>query len=51
MFLTIDLKEANVTGYINLGEDLSKTQDLLNMVQNNIVWVKDAYDGFKTITP
>lgn len=51
MFLSIDLKEANVTGYINLGEDLSKAQDLLTMVQNNIVWVKDDYHGFKTITP
>ena len=30
MFLVIDLKN-NVKGYINLGNDLSKAQDLLNM--------------------
>lgn len=45
MFLVIDLKN-NVKGYINLGNDLSQAQDLLNMFENNIVFVKDDYQAF-----
>lgn len=46
MFLIIELKD-NIKGYINLGSDLSKAQDLLNMVENNLVFVKDNYNGFE----
>ena len=49
MFLTIELKD-NITGYINLGNDLSKAQDLLNMVENNLVFVKDNYSSFEKFT-
>ena len=48
MFLIIDVKDG-VKGYINLGNDLSKAQDLLNMVENNLVFVKDAYGTFEKI--
>lgn len=50
MFLVIDLKN-NVKGYINLGNDLSQAQDLLNMFENNIVFVKDDYRVFEKVTP
>ena len=50
MFLVIDLKN-NVKGYINLGNDLSQAQDLLNMVENNLVFVKDGYNEFEKLTP
>lgn len=49
MFLIIELKD-NVKGYINLGSDLSKAQDLLNMVENNLVFVKDNYNSFEKFT-
>lgn len=49
MFLIIELKD-NVKGYINLGSDLSKAQDLLNMVENNLVFVKDNYSSFEKFT-
>ena len=49
MFLVIDLKN-NVKGYINLGNDLSQAQDLLNMFENNIVFVKDDYRVFEKVT-
>lgn len=48
MFLIIDVKDG-VKGYINLGNDLSKAQDLLNMVENNLVFVKDNYSSFEKI--
>ena len=48
MFLIIDVKDG-VKGYINLGNDLSKAQDLLNMVENNLVFVKDSYSSFEKI--
>lgn len=48
MFLIIDLK-GGVKGYINLGNDLSQAQDLLNMVENNLVFVKDSYSSFEKI--
>ena len=50
MFLVIDLKN-NVKGYINLGNDLSQAQDLLNMFENNVVFVKDDYRVFEKVTP
>ena len=50
MFLVIDLKN-DVKGYINLGNDLSQAQDLLNMVENNLVFVKDGYSEFEKLTP
>lgn len=46
MFLIIDVKDG-VKGYINLGNDLSQAQDLLNMVENNLVFVKDSYSSFE----
>ena len=49
MFLIIELKD-NIKGYINLGSDLSKAQDLLNMVENNLVFVKDNYSSFEKFT-
>ena len=49
MFLVIELKDG-VKGYINLGSDLSKAQDLLNMVENNLVFVKDNYNSFEKFT-
>ena len=48
MFLIIDVKDG-VKGYINLGNDLSQAQDLLNMVENNLVFVKDSYSYFEKI--
>lgn len=48
MFLIIDVKDG-VKGYINLGNDLSQAQDLLNMVENNLVFVKDNYSSFEKI--
>ena len=48
MFLIIDVKDG-VKGYINLGNDLSQAQDLLNMVENNLVFVKDSYSSFEKI--
>ena len=48
MFLIIDVKDG-VKGYINLGNDLSQAQDLLNMVENNLVFVKDSYNCFEKI--
>ena len=48
MFLIIDVKD-DVKGYINLGNDLSQAQDLLNMVENNLVFVKDSYSSFEKI--
>lgn len=48
MFLIIDVKDG-VKGYINLGNDLSQAQDLLNMVENNLVFVKDNYHNFEKI--
>ena len=50
MFLIIDLQN-NIKGYINLGNDLSQAQDLLNMVENNLVFVKDGYGEFEKLTP
>lgn len=50
MFLIIDLQN-NTKGYINLGNDLSQAQDLLNMVENNLVFVKDGYGEFEKLTP
>lgn len=50
MFLIIDLQN-NTKGYINLGNDLSQAQDLLNMVENNLVFVKDGYSEFEKLTP
>lgn len=50
MFLIIDLQN-NTKGYINLGNDLSQAQDLLNMVENNFVFVKDGYNEFEKLTP
>lgn len=50
MFLIIDLQN-DVKGYINLGNDLSQAQDLLNMVENNLVFVKDGYNEFEKLTP
>ena len=49
MFLIIDVKDG-VKGYINLGNDLSQAQDLLNMVENNLIFVKDDYNSFKKFT-
>ena len=48
MFLIIDVKDG-VKGYINLGNDLSQAQDLLNMVENNLIFVKDNYSDFEKI--
>lgn len=48
MFLIIDVKDG-VKGYINLGNDLSQAQDLLNMIENNLVFVKDYYASFEKI--
>ena len=48
MFLIIDVNDG-VKGYINLGNDLSQAQDLLNMVENNLVFVKDSYSSFEKI--
>ena len=48
MFLIINVKDG-VKGYINLGNDLSQAQDLLNMVENNLVFVKDSYSSFEKI--
>ena len=48
MFLIIDVKDG-MKGYINLGNDLSQAQDLLNMVENNLVFVKDSYSSFEKI--
>lgn len=48
MFLIIDVKDG-VKGFINLGNDLSQAQDLLNMVENNLVFVKDSYSSFEKI--
>lgn len=48
MFLIIDVKD-NVKGYINLGNDLSQAQDLLNMIENNLVFVKDSYGCFEKV--
>ena len=50
MFLIIDLQN-DTKGYINLGNDLSQAQDLLNMVENNLVFVKDGYSEFEKLTP
>lgn len=50
MFLIIDLQN-NLKGYINLGNDLSQAQDLLNMVENNLVFVKDGYGEFEKLAP
>ena len=50
MFLIIDLQN-DTKGYINLGNDLSQAQDLLNMVENNLVFVKDGYGDFEKLTP
>ena len=50
MFLIIDLQN-DTKGYINLGNDLSQAQDLLNMVENNLVFVKDGYGAFEKLTP
>ena len=49
MFLIIDVKDG-VKGYINLGNDLSQAQDLLNMVENNLIFVKDGYNSFEKFT-
>ena len=50
MFLIIDLQN-DTKGYINLGNDLSQAQDLLNMVQNNLVFIKHGYNEFEKLTP
>lgn len=50
MFLIIDLQN-DTKGYINLGNDLSQAQDLLSMVENNFVLVKDGYSEFEKLTP
>ena len=50
MFLIIDLQN-DIKGYINLGNDLSQAQDLLNMVENNLVFIKDGYNEFQKLTP
>ena len=50
MFLIIDLQN-DIKGYINLGNDLSQAQDLLNMVENNLVFIKDGYNEFEKLTP
>lgn len=50
MFLIIDLQN-DIKGYINLGNDLSQAQDLLNMVENNLVFVRDGYNEFEKLTP
>ena len=50
MFLIIDLQN-DIKGYINLGNDLSQAQDLLNMVENNLVFVKDGYNEFEKLAP
>lgn len=50
MFLIIDLQN-DIKGYINLGNDLSQAQDLLNMVENNLVFVKDGWNEFEKLTP
>ena len=50
MFLIIDLQN-DIKGYINLGNDLSQAQDLLNMVENNLVFVKDGYNEFEKLIP
>ena len=50
MFLIIDLQN-DTKGYINLGNDLSHAQDLLNMVENNLVFIKDGYNEFEKLTP
>lgn len=50
MFLIIDLQN-DTKGYINLGNDLSQVQDLLNMVENNLVFIKDGYNKFEKLTP
>ncbi len=50
MFLIVDLQNT-IEGYINLGNDLSQAQDLLNMVENNLVFVKDGYGEFEKLTP
>lgn len=50
MFLIIDLQNS-IKGYINLGNDLSQAQDLLNVVENNLVFVKDGYGEFEKLTP
>lgn len=50
MFLIIDLQN-NTKGYINLGNDLYQAQDLLNMIENNLVFVKDGYGEFEKLTP
>ena len=49
MFLIIDVKDG-VKGYINLGNDLSQAQDLLNMVENNLIFVTDGYNSFAQFT-
>ena len=49
-FLIIDLQN-DIKGHINLGNDLSQAQDLLNMVENNLVFVKDGYNEFEKLTP
>lgn len=50
MFLIIDLQN-DIKGYINLGNDLSQAQNLLNMVENNLVFIKDGYGEFEKLTP
>ena len=50
MFLIIDLQN-DTKGYINLGNDLSQAQDLLNMVENNLVFIKNGYSTFEKLTP
>ena len=50
MFLIIDLQN-NTKGYINLGNDLSQAQDLLNMVENSLVFVKDGYGELEKLAP
>lgn len=50
MFLVIDLKN-DVKGYINLGNDLSQAQDLLNMFENNVIFVKNDYRAFEKVAP
>lgn len=50
MFLKFKLLDHNITGYINLGSDVSQAQDLLNMFESNVIFIEETYsNGFQKV--
>ena len=45
MFLIIEV-DNGLKGYINLGSDITQVSNLINMIENNLTFVRDNYYNF-----